>query len=54
MWTIVLMLDNGKTKVLESIGEDAEAVAKYKEIVENRHKPGGTGNNPVYLHWVEF
>lgn len=49
MWTIVAILENGKTKVLETIGDDAEAVSKYKTLVENRHSPGGFGYTPIYL-----
>lgn len=54
MWTIVAILENGKTKVLETIIDDAEAVTKYKMLVENRHAPGGLGYTPVYLSWIEF
>lgn len=54
MWTIVAILENGKTKVIETIGDDAEAVLKYKTLVENRHAPGGFGYTPIYLSWIEF
>jgi hypothetical protein len=32
----------------------AEAVLKYKVLVENRHAQGGLGYTPVYLSWIEF
>ncbi|MDD5681509.1 MAG: hypothetical protein PHI59_09755 [Candidatus Omnitrophica bacterium] len=54
MWTIVVIHEDGKSQVLETIIDDKEAVAKYKTLVENRHKLGGFGYKPVYLHWVEF
>lgn len=34
MWTIVIILENGKTKVLETIIDDAEAVIRYKTLVK--------------------
>lgn len=52
--TIVTILENGKTKVLETIIDDAEAVLKYKTLVENRHTPGELGYTPIYLSWIEF
>lgn len=54
MWTIVTILENGKIKVLETIGDDAEAVIRYKSLVENRYAPGGFGYTPIYLSWIEF
>ena len=54
MWTIVVIHENGKSQVLETIIDDKKAVTKYKTMVENRHKPGGVGYKTVYLHWVEF
>lgn len=54
MWTIVTILENGKTKVLETIVDDAEAVKRYKTLVENRHTPGWFGYTPIYLSWIEF
>ncbi len=54
MWTIVTISEDGKEKVLETIIDDAEAVLKYKTLVENRHAPGGPGFTPVYLSWIEF
>lgn len=53
MWTIVL-IENGKTQVLETIINDGEAVHKYKALVENRHAPGGIGYKSIYLCWIEF
>ncbi len=53
MWTIVIY-ENGKKKVLETIGDDAEAVKKYKALVEGRHASGGYGYTPIYLSWIEF
>ncbi len=53
MWTIV-MIDNSKIKVLETIIDDEEAVNKYKTMVENRYAPGGVGNKLIYLSWIEF
>jgi hypothetical protein len=53
MWTIVL-IDNGKSEILETIIDDLEAVNKYKQMVENRHNPGGVGYKPIYLSWIEF
>lgn len=64
MWTIVTILENGNIKVIETIGDDAEAVKRYKTLVENRHAPGGLvenrhapggfGYTPVYLSRIEF
>lgn len=48
MWTIVAILESGKTKVLETIIDDTEAVTRYKTLVENRHAPGGFGYTPIY------
>lgn len=36
-------------KVIETIGDDTEAVQKYKTMVGNRHAPEGLGYIPVYL-----
>ena len=54
MWTIVILNENGKTKVLETMIDDTEAVTKYKNLVENRHRIGGIGYKPIYLNWIEF
>ncbi len=54
MWTIVIIPENGKAQVLETIIDDAEAVLKYKTLVENRHAPDGVGYKPIYLNWIEF
>ncbi len=54
MWTIVVIQENGKSQVLETIIDDEQAVTKYKTLVENRHKPGGVGLKTIYLHWIEF
>jgi hypothetical protein len=40
MWTIIL-IDDGNIQVLETFIDDAEAVDKYKAMVENRHAPSG-------------
>lgn len=53
MWTIVL-IDDGNVQVLETFTDDAEAVNKYKAMVENRHKPTGSGYKSIYLSWIEF
>lgn len=54
MWTIIIISENGKKQVLETISDDTEAVLRYKTLVENRHTPGGFGYTPIYLSWIEF
>jgi hypothetical protein len=51
---LIPLVEDGKEKVLETIIDDAEAILKYKTLVENRHAPGGLGFMPVYLSWIEF
>ena len=53
MWKIFL-IDNGDIQVLETFIDDAEAVEKYKSMVENRHTPDGVGDKSIYLSWIEF
>lgn len=47
MWTIVL-IDNGNIQVLGTFIDDAEAVDKYKAMVENRHTPSGVAYKNIF------
>jgi len=49
-----VIFEIGKMRVLGTIGDEAEAVKKYKALVEGRHALGGHGYTPIYLSWIEF
>lgn len=41
------ILENVKTKVMETIGDVAEAVSKYKTLVEYPHVPRGVATHKL-------
>lgn len=54
MWSIIMINEKGNETIIEQFTDDNEAVLKYKQLVENRHSPGGFGYITIYLSWIEF
>ena len=49
-----MISESGKLQSVDTIISDTKAIQRYKELVENRHAPEGTGDRPIYLYWIEF